>query len=233
MSRPEQAQASRFTWPQIVSLIVGALFFLIGLIGFVPTGLGHFASHGGGAELLGFGINPLHNIVHIVIGLLGLGASTSLRATRGFGWFLLIAYGVVLIFGLFAVSRPGINFLNLNVSDNWLHGISALIGAGIAAGATKLLNRGEPAIAGTMSRTASERGPVDRDHTDRTRGTDHTDRTRGMMNQGRERLDPRTGRPMADGSHVDHPNSAPGQRMPDHDVPERMRRGYDERRGDQ
>lgn len=244
MSRPEQTTASRFTWPQIAALIVGALFFLAGLIGFVPTGLDHFASHGGGATFLGFGVNPLHNIVHIVIGLAGLAAATSLRASRGFGWFLLIAYGAVLIFGLFAVSRPSINFLNLNVADNWLHGVSALVGAGIAAGANSMLGRSATTAGGVSTVTETvdvrDRARLADRYDDRrdsmitdvrdttTRGRQST--TRGTAPRGADQYptDPR-------GTRGAHP-STPGQRMPEHDVPEHLRRGpeqggYDPRRG--
>lgn len=229
MSRMEQAQSSRFTWPQILSLIVGALFFLVGLVGFVPTGLDHFATHGGGDTIMGFGINPLHNIVHIVIGLAGLAASTSLRAARGFGWFLLIAYGLALIFGLFAVNRPNINFLNLNVADNWLHGISALIGALIAAGATSMLKRSTTRGQDTMTTRPTVTGT---DVRDRSRLAERYDDRRDTVirdyrQQTGPQVDPRTA-PSGPDTGAHRPG-APSQRLPEHDVPERLRRGYDDR----
>src|SRR5215210_4989237 len=44
---------------------------LLGVIGFFVTGFDDFAAHTG-ESLLGFMINPLHNIVHLVIGVAGL-----------------------------------------------------------------------------------------------------------------------------------------------------------------
>ncbi|GAA4002044.1 DUF4383 domain-containing protein [Allokutzneria multivorans] len=122
-------------------MVVGAVYFLIGLVGFTVTGFDDFFMHDHDVHLLGFTVNPLHNLVHFAIGLAGAAASTGLRATAVFGWVLAIAYGAVFVFGLFAVSTPEINFLNINWADNGLHLVSAAVGVLVAVGATKIATR--------------------------------------------------------------------------------------------
>jgi hypothetical protein len=47
--------------------IIGAFYVLIGIIGFFVTGFSSFLANTND-ELLGFSVNPLHNLVHITIG---------------------------------------------------------------------------------------------------------------------------------------------------------------------
>ncbi|RZQ63158.1 DUF4383 domain-containing protein [Amycolatopsis suaedae] len=123
---------------QVLAGLVGLVFLVFGIIGLVRTGFVGFADHDH-ATLLGFAINPLHNLVHLVIGLLGVLMATRSGTARTFGWLLLIAYGAVFLWGLAIagvfsmnpVSGLG-NPLNLNTADNWLHGVSALVGLLIA-----------------------------------------------------------------------------------------------------
>ncbi|MCP3799085.1 DUF4383 domain-containing protein [Allokutzneria sp. A3M-2-11 16] len=133
--------SSRYPWPQVTALVVGAAFFLVGLVGFTVTGFGNFFLHDHNVHLLGFSVNPLHNLVHFVIGLAGMAASTGLRATAVFGWALVIGYGAVFVFGLFAASIPEIDFMNINWADNGLHLVSAAIGLLVALGAAKIGTR--------------------------------------------------------------------------------------------
>jgi len=62
---------------QKAAAAVGAVFLLVGILGFVPgitTGFGDmkFAGHESGAELLGiFQVSVLHNIVHLLFGVAG------------------------------------------------------------------------------------------------------------------------------------------------------------------
>ncbi|MBO0607983.1 DUF4383 domain-containing protein [Myceligenerans salitolerans] len=118
-----------FQW---LALAIGAVYLLVGVAGFFVTGFEGFAEHDDGQTLLGFAINPLHNIVHVLIGLLGLALWATPGGARTFGWLLAVGYGAAFVYGLIAVDDPEINILNINVADNWLHIVSAVAGLVIA-----------------------------------------------------------------------------------------------------
>lgn len=117
--------------PQIIAITFGAIYLLLGLAGFLVTGFGDFADSEGD-NLLGFQVNPLHNIVNIAIGVLGLAMGQRLASARTFGWLMFFGLGAVFLYGLFAVDREDINFLALNGADNVLHLLSSLVGLAIA-----------------------------------------------------------------------------------------------------
>lgn len=117
---------------QWLALLVGLAFLVVGAAGFVVTGFDGFMEHDPGETLVGFAINPLHNIVHLVIGILGISLWATSGGARTFGWLLLIGYGAAFAYGLMAVDEMTINYLNINDADNWLHLGSALVGLLIA-----------------------------------------------------------------------------------------------------
>ena len=116
---------------QMIALAVGVIYTAVGLLGFAVTGFDDFAGRDTDEMLLGFELNPLHNIVHLVIGLAGLLSWRRLDYSRAYGWALTVGYGATFVYGLFAVKEEDINLLSLNAADNGLHLISAL--AGLAA----------------------------------------------------------------------------------------------------
>jgi ABC-type transport system involved in multi-copper enzyme maturation permease subunit len=117
---------------QLIALTIGVVYLLVGAAGFVVTGFDGFAEHNHDQTLLGFAVNPLHNIVHLLIGLLGLAMWSSAGRARTFGWLLVAGYGATFVFGLIAVNNPDINVLNINGADNVLHAGSVLVGLAIA-----------------------------------------------------------------------------------------------------
>jgi hypothetical protein len=117
--------------PKTLALIIGVVYTLIGVLGFFVTGFDNFAAETD-EVLLGFEVNPLHNIVHLAVGVAGLVMSRKLAAARTYGWLLAIVYGATFLYGLIAVGNPDINLLSLNQADNFLHLGSALLGLLIA-----------------------------------------------------------------------------------------------------
>lgn len=115
--------------------LVGAVFLAVGVLGFIPGVTSNFsditfASHESDAELLGiFGVNILHNIVHLGFGVAGL-----VMANSGQGRTFLIyggaLYLVVWIYGLVIDLSSNANFIALNTADNWLH---LFLGVGMIA----------------------------------------------------------------------------------------------------
>jgi uncharacterized membrane protein YuzA (DUF378 family) len=121
------------TWPQVLALVFGVVYLLVGIVGFFVTGIDNFAGHGQDEMLLGFMINPLHNIVHIVIGLAGLLLARTLAGARTYGWLLAVGYAAAFVYGLIAVGKSW-DFLNINAADNVLHIATAVVGLVIALG---------------------------------------------------------------------------------------------------
>lgn len=116
------------TVPQLLALTVGAAFTLAGLAGFFVTGFDGWTELDPDQTLLGLAVNPLHNVVHLLIGVGGLVLSRHDGSARLYGWLLVVGYGVTLVYGLVVAGQEAGNVLNLNTADNWLHGGSVLIG---------------------------------------------------------------------------------------------------------
>jgi len=79
-------------------------YTLIGILRSFVTGFEHFAAETD-KTLLGFEINPLHNIVHLSIGLAGLAMWRQLDTARAYGWLLAAGYGLTFLYGLFAAGN--------------------------------------------------------------------------------------------------------------------------------
>ncbi|MBA3309184.1 MAG: DUF4383 domain-containing protein [Nocardioidaceae bacterium] len=121
------AEGTRRSAPQMIGLAVAAMFYLIGVLGFVPGvtqnyGSMELAGHQSRAELLGlFQISILHNIVHLLFGLVG---SLMSRTTTGTIGFLIgggLVYILLWVYGIFVDMGGPANFVPLNSADNWLH----------------------------------------------------------------------------------------------------------------
>jgi ABC-type transport system involved in multi-copper enzyme maturation permease subunit len=128
--RPGSTPATRHP-SQLLALAIGVVYTLVGLAGFLVTGFENFASETD-KTLVGFEINPLHNLVHLAIGLAGLALWRRLDTARTYGWLLAAGYGLAFIYGLFAAGNSDINFLSINGPDNGLHLVSAVAGVAIA-----------------------------------------------------------------------------------------------------
>ncbi|MEU0797254.1 DUF4383 domain-containing protein [Amycolatopsis sp. NPDC005961] len=131
---------SRRSAARTAALVFGVAFLLVGVLGFVPgitAGYAdlRFAGHESGARLFGvFTVSVLHNLVHLVFGVLGVLAA---RASGGSRAFLMIGGGVyvlLFVFGLAMNHDTPANFIPVDDAGDWLHlGLGvAMIAAGIA-----------------------------------------------------------------------------------------------------
>ena len=125
---------------RLVATIFGAVYLVVGLLGFVVAGgVGFIATEGG--LLLGiFEVNPLHNIAHLLIGaalliagLSNTAAAKSVNVTIGAVYLLL---GIV---GFFLMGPA--NILALNVPDHFLHLASAVVLLGVGLGTERNVPR--------------------------------------------------------------------------------------------
>lgn len=136
MASPLAASASPTrsgrTTVQIVSGIFGAVFLLVGVLGFVPGITQNFdtmmfAGHHSEAALLGiFQVSVLHNVVHLLFGIVGLAGLRSRGLAKAYLVIGGIVYAVLWIYGLVVPMESMGNFVPLNTADNWLHFVLAV-----------------------------------------------------------------------------------------------------------
>ena len=122
---------------RLVATIFGAVYILVGLLGFaVTSGVGFLATEGG--LLLGiFMVNPLHNIAHLLIGAaLLIAGLASARAAKTVNIVVGATYLLLGIVGFFLVGTA-LNILALNTFDHFLHLASALVLLGVGLGAER------------------------------------------------------------------------------------------------
>ena len=117
---------------QTVARLVGIVFLLVGIAGFIPgittnlyDGL-ELAGDDGNAELLGlFQVSVLHNIVHALFGIGILMAAT----VEGARTFLLGSGAIYVVLFVLGILGGG-DWVPINDADNWLH---LALGVGLIA----------------------------------------------------------------------------------------------------
>lgn len=119
------------------ALVIGVVYLLVGIVGFVPA---LYSSPPASAPtvtvtaaygyLLGlFPVNALHDIVHILIGLLGIGSGARINTARGYSRFLFLAYGALTFIGFIPGLDTLFGYVPLFGNDIWLHAGTALVSA--------------------------------------------------------------------------------------------------------
>ncbi len=103
------------------SIILGAVLLIVGIAGYLTSG----------TEMFGFGLTPMHNLIHVLSGIVGLVAGfAGLKYAR---WYCLgfgAIYAAVTLLG-FINYAPIVELLNLNMADNVLHLIIAITALGV------------------------------------------------------------------------------------------------------
>ncbi|MHA7262636.1 DUF4383 domain-containing protein [Arthrobacter sp. TMN-37] len=136
MTTAQHSRTTSKTAVQKATLAVGAVFLLVGLLGFVPGITSQYdqlalAGHHSGALLLGlFQVSVLHNVVHLLFGVAGVVLARSASGARSYLLFGGVIYLVLWIYGLVVDQESAGNFVPLNAADNWLH---LLLGVGMIA----------------------------------------------------------------------------------------------------
>jgi hypothetical protein len=121
---------------QLAALVVGVVFLLVGVLGFIPGVTTNydqltFAGHESEAALLGiFNVSILHNIVHLVFGVAGLLLARTFSAARGYLIGGGIIYLALFLYGLLIDHDSAANFVPVNTADNYLH---LVLGIGMLA----------------------------------------------------------------------------------------------------
>ena len=121
---------------RLAAQVLGAVFLLIGILGFIPgitTNYGdmYVAGHESNAKLLGlFQVSVLHNLVHLAFGVAGLALGRTVAGARTFLVGGGAIYLVIWLYGLVVNQNSGANFVPFNTADNWLH---LVLGVGMIA----------------------------------------------------------------------------------------------------
>lgn len=93
----------------------GLVMLLVGLLGFVPG----ITNDG---LLLGiFEVNAMHNIVHLLTGIVGLVAAGSYAHARLFFQVFGVVYLLVTVLGFLTGAALAIGLIPVNMADNVLH----------------------------------------------------------------------------------------------------------------
>ena len=113
---------------KLYAQVLGAVLTLVGLLGFV----GALAPNG---NLLGiFAVDPLHNVIHLASGIVGLAAGFGANGqyARMYAGIFGAVYAVVTIVG-FIQGTTVLGLIHVNLADNFLHTAIAAASLAVAA----------------------------------------------------------------------------------------------------
>ncbi len=111
---------------KLYATVLGAVLTLVGILGFVPA----LAPNG---NLLGiFAIDPLHNIIHILSGVVGLAVAFTAKGvySRYYALIFGVVYALVTVIG-FIQGTTVLGLIHVNVADNILHLAIAVASLGV------------------------------------------------------------------------------------------------------
>lgn len=107
------------------AILFGLIFLIPGVLGF--TGVAKPDAHGMPMLLNLFMVGTVHNLVHIVTGVIGLAAATSARYAKLYLQVGGVVYGLVALIGL-VQGDTVLGLFAVNMADNILHvGLSAVM----------------------------------------------------------------------------------------------------------
>ena len=133
----------RHTAVQRAAAVVGAVFLLVGILGFIPGVTTDYdllsgAGHHSGAKVLGvFQVSVLHNIVHLLFGVAGLAMARSVGAAHNYLIGGGVIYAVLWVYGMVIDHSSAANFVPVNTADNWLHFVLAVAMIALGVGLTR------------------------------------------------------------------------------------------------
>lgn len=100
---------------KIYAQVLGAVLTLVGILGFVPALTP-------GNNLLGiFAVDPIHNVIHLASGIVGL--AIGFGAARYSKWYAGVfgaVYALVTVVG-FVQGSTVLGLITVNAADNFLH----------------------------------------------------------------------------------------------------------------
>ena len=118
-----------------MAMVFGVVFLLAGIAGFFaapppPDAPPLQIEHGHGLALGLFPVNTLHNLVHILFGVLGIAASRgAMMAARQYFQVVAVSYALLVLLGLIPATQTLFGLTPLWGNDVWLHALLAVAAA--------------------------------------------------------------------------------------------------------
>jgi hypothetical protein len=118
-----------------MAMVFGVVFVLVGLLGFFPSPPPMDApplalEHGHGLALGIFPVNTMHNMVHLIFGVLGLAAARGVvMPARNYFQLVAVAYAALALLGLIPATQTTFGLVPIWGSDVWLHAALAAAAA--------------------------------------------------------------------------------------------------------
>jgi hypothetical protein len=135
---PAATGVRAWTAAQRFAVLFGAVYLLVGIAGFALTGVTDFAGHHHHTLLI-FAVNPLHNVIHLVLGIVWLASASRHSAARLADLALGVVLGLVTVLGFVGVTDM-LGMSGFADPDNFLHLATATLAlyfGAVAAGGTE------------------------------------------------------------------------------------------------
>jgi len=119
------------------ALVFGIVFLLAGASGFIPGLLHPVPANAPPLTVtMGYGfvmgllpVNVLHNLVHVLFGILGVVAYGGLFAPRTYAQIVALAYGLLAVMGLASATNTLFGLVPIYGNDVWLHLVLGAVAA--------------------------------------------------------------------------------------------------------
>ena len=137
-TRPAATGLRAWTPAQRFAAVFGVVYLVVAVAGFALTGVSDFAGHHHHTLLI-FAVNPLHNVVHLVLAVVWLAAAPRHATARLANLALGVVLGLVTVLGFFGVTDM-LGMSGFADPDNFLHLATATLAlyfGSVAAGGTE------------------------------------------------------------------------------------------------
>lgn len=124
----EQRETGVWTTNRIVALVIGIVLTLVGILGFFVS------SSMARGSLLGFDVDLVHNLIHLVTGLIALAAvfsGWSRRFNQIFGIIYIVLGLVGLIYPALYFNGLLLGLTHVNAADHVLHLVIGIVAAAV------------------------------------------------------------------------------------------------------
>jgi hypothetical protein len=105
---------------QTFALVFGVVYLLVGVAGFFVTGFDDFAGETFDQELILFPVNPLHNVVHLLLGAVWIAGASKHETAKTVNFGLGVALLLVAVLGM-AGALKWLAIEDVGSTDNYLH----------------------------------------------------------------------------------------------------------------